>query len=414
MNSLQTQKKRIVITGVGPVTSAGVGITDFSKTLTEPRELSREINLFDVAHHASKRAFYITDFNVEKYLRSRKTYLDRSSEFALASANLAITDAGLEVKSLKELKAGLFLGTAFGSMETEHLFYRDVITKGPKFAKPILFPHAYPNTAISLLAIEYGLDGSHDNFASGMVSAGYAVMEAFDLLREGRLKIALVGGYDALSEPVLTGYEMVEMLSPGTSGIEKCAPCDVNRNGFILGEGAGMLVLEDAEFAMSRNAKIYAELAGVVASVVSDSSNKLNTELMIEAIQSFIDEVGINPAEIDLYLANANGSITLDLIEMQTLSKIMPDVPISTIKPITGETLGASAVLQVIAASNLIQTGIVPPILNLYKPDVEGLNYIQSRPCQRNIRLVVTSTIDPGGAITLFAIKSFSSSKHDM
>lgn len=411
MNSLQTQKRQIVITGLGPVTSAGIGITDFSQALAQPRELSREINLFDVSYHASKKAVYITDFNVEKYLRSRKTYLDRSSEFALASANLAITDAGVEVNTLKKLEAGLFFGTAFGSMQTEHLFYRDVISKGPKFAKPILFPHAYPNTAISLLAIEYGLDGFHDNFASGMASAGYAIMEAFDLLREARLKIALVGGCEALSEPVLTGYEMVGMLSPGTSGIEKCAPCDISRNGFILGEGAGMLILEDAEFAISRNARIYAELAGVVVGVVSDSSSKLNTALMIEAIQSLIDETGINPAEIDLYLANANGSIILDLIEMQTLSKIMPDVAISTIKPMIGETLGASAVLQLITACSLIQIGIVPPILNLDKPEVEGLNYIQTTPRQHKLRTVVTSTVDPGGAITLFILKSFSPKK---
>ena len=402
-----SQHRTVVITGVGPVTAAGIGIANFSATLANPHELSREITFFDVSSHTSKKAFYITDFNVENYLRSRKTYLDRSSEFALASANLAISDAGLEVTSLKERKAGLFFGTAFGSINTASLFYSDVIKKGPKFAKPILFPHAYPNTAISLLAIEYGIDGFHDNFASGIVSAGYAILEAFDLIREGRLKIALAGGCDALSEHVLTMYEQTGMLSSTINGKELCLPCDINRNGFMLGEGAGMIVLEDAESAMVRNARIYAELAGAVTGVVSDpTTDQLNPQLMIKALQLLIDKSKIKPAEIDLYLANANGSIIADLIEMQTIASLMPDVAISTVKPLTGETCGASAVLQVITGCSLLQNEVVPHILNLNKPEVEKLFYIRNAPQHRKLKLVVTCTIDPGGAVTLFALKS--------
>jgi len=238
-------ERRVAITGAGPVSAIGTGREMFFAALADGESGVAPLTLFDVE---GVTAAEIADFNVEDYLETPKTYLDRSSEFAFAAASLAIEDAGLDVDNIDRPRTGLTLGSAYGSLGTMELFFRDVLDKGPKFAKPFLFPHTYPNTAISLLAIEYGLTGPHLNFAAGHVSAANAVIAGYDMIRAGQADMVLAGGYESLSEALLKAYTLADAPDPG--------------DGIAIGEGAGIVVLEELEHANAREVHIYAELAG--------------------------------------------------------------------------------------------------------------------------------------------------------
>ena len=237
-------ERRVTITGAGPVSAIGIGREAVFDALHERRGGIGPVSLFEIE---GMQAAEIKDFDVEEHLETPKAYLDRSSEFAFAAVSLALEDAGLDVDDIDKPRTGLILGSAYGSLGTMELFFRDVLDKGPKFAKPFLFPHTYSNTAISLIAIEYGLTGPHLNFACGYVSAANAIIAGYDLIRAGRADIVLAGGYESLSEALLKAYALEDAPEPD--------------NGIAIGEGAGIVILEELEHANAREAHVYGEVA---------------------------------------------------------------------------------------------------------------------------------------------------------
>jgi len=393
-------KHRVVITGAGPVSAAGIGYRAFGDALRAGRSGIREVSLFDSAPYRSRCAAEIEDFDVTDYLESEKTYLDRSSELAFAALRLAIEHAGLDPRKPEGRGAGLVLGSAYGSLETMTLFFADFLEKGPRRVKPILFPHAYANTAISLLAIEYGLDGFHLNVSAGLVSAGCALLAGFDAVRAGRVPAVFAGGYEAFNETLFAGFDGLGVLSPGNGAAEVCAPFDCGRNGWILGEGSGVLVLEEREHARRRGARILGEILG--AGMAAGASGKAGDPNGIPtAMRMAIEDAGGTAAEIDFVCASANGSPALDRLEAEAIAALpgrRPGLCVSSIKSVTGETLGAGGALQAIAALAAMETGTVPPTVNLRTPD--GGNDLAFACCAENreLRRTLVNAVDPGGS----------------
>ena len=338
-------ERRVAVTGAGPVSAIGIGCEAFFDALKNARSGLAPISLFALD---GLPVGGITDFNVEDYLETPKAYLDRSSEFAFAAMNLAMADAGLDTDSPARRRTGLVLGSAYGSLGTMELFFNDVLDKGARFAKPFLFPHTYSNTAISLLAIEYGLTGPHLNFASGYVSAANAIIAGYDLVRAGRADIVLAGGYESLSEAMLKGY-----LAGGVLRSDAAR----EHGGMIPGEGAGIVVLEELEHARAREAHVYAELTGAgMRSGAHISSGNTAAESLAAVMSAALG--GSRPGCIS---AAANGYPRLDAAEATaiaaTLGRNSDDVPVSNIKSMIGETMGAAAALQAIAALHLLEAG---------------------------------------------------------
>jgi len=396
-------RRSVVITGAGPVSALGLGREAFREALRNGTDGVDEITMFDAEPYGVTRAAEIPDFDVDEYLVGRKTYLDRASEIAFAATALAVRDARLELAELDRSRLALAVGSAAGSQETSALFFEDYLAKGPRFVKPILFPHTYSNTAGSLLAIEYKLDGPHLNFASGLVSSGLALTAAVDLIRQGRADAALAGGYEALSEVIVAGYALTGDLAANGEH-RAAAPFGLGRTGFVLGEAGAMLVLEEQAHARSRGAEIRAEVLGVgMASGPAVSRDAAGaSHQAARAMGSALDAAGLPPAELGCLLAGANGSRRLDAVEAEAIDCLFGQTggpAVTAIKSMTGEPLGAGAAIQVAAALECLTHNFIPAILNLERPDPDvHLDLVLGRTLVKDVKSAMVNALDPGGA----------------
>ena len=392
--------KRIVITGSGPVTAIGCGRETFFDALIKGQTGITPVSLFSTENLNSQMAAEIRNFDVEEYLETPKAYLDRSSELSFAAIALAMEDADLDPEYVASSHAGILLGSAYGSMGTMNRFFSDFTKKGPRFVKPILFPHTYSNTAISLLAIEYNLTGVHLNFASGFIASADAILAGYDLIKLGRTNLVFAGGYESINDTLFRAYDQSGILSSNKRGNEHCAPFDNDRNGTIIGEAGAILVLEELEHAKERGAHIYGEITGC------GTAGNGPTTTMKQAIQSSTNK------PIDCIFASANGSPENDekeaLAIMSILQNKSDNTPITAIKSITGETMGAGAALQIISALGTLENGIIPPTANLNSPqDNFNLNFVQNKAIKKEVQSILSNSCDPKGASIAFHLTQY-------
>jgi 3-oxoacyl-[acyl-carrier-protein] synthase II len=352
--------KRVLITGVGPVSAVGIGREAFTEGLRRGQSGVGPITAFPTDRLAVKQAAEVRGFDVRDYLETEKPYLDRASQFAFAAMSLALEDANLDLKRMDRSSIGLLLGSALGCLGSVQLFFNDFIEKGPRFVKPIIFPHTYANTTISLLAIEYGLEGYHLAFASGATSAAGALAQGYDLIRTGRLRMALAGGVDALSPMRLRWTAPSPARSDAAQGSadgEAAVPPP--------GEGAGILVLEEAEQARQRGANVYGEILGVgltggdIAKAMRLACGNLNVRT-ISAAGTSPNVVVAAVSAASLGARTGETPVTtqrewaFDEAEARAICDFRgtraAEVSIVRLKPLLGETLGADAALRAIAA----------------------------------------------------------------
>lgn len=406
--------KRAVITGMGPVSAVGVGADDYLAALLEGRSGIAPVQTFDTAKYPSKCGGEIRGFQVKPFLQSEKTYLDRHSEFALASVSLALRNACLDPAGEDPARIGIVMGTAFGCLATMRLFYEGVVEKGPRLAKPVLFPHAYANTSISLAAIEFGIKGPHAAVTSGAAASAEALLYALDLIRSGRAEVVLAGGAEALSAVLFEGYLQAGLLAPQAGGPELACPFDRRAGGMVLGEGAAMLALEEANHATRRGAKIYGELAGGSMTGVDFSCDANGGgEAVARAMAQAIADARTDSSEVGYICAAANGDPRLDGAEaggiLTFLGNNNSTVPVSSIKSMIGETLGAGGALQTIAAAGVIATGRIPPTVNFesFPPYMAGFN-VSARPSVQPVALALVNSIDRGGSVVSLVLRKYS------
>jgi 3-oxoacyl-[acyl-carrier-protein] synthase II len=369
--------KRAAITGLGPVTAIGIGREAFFAAIAECRGGVRE------EADGLGRAARIRDFDVADYLESRKNYLDRASELAFAAVSLALEDADLDPARLDRSRTGLLMGSALGNPGTAGLFFADYARKGPRFVKPVLFPHTYSNTTISLIAIEYGLSGYHVNFASGAVSSGCAIVGALDLITEGRADIVLAGGFE-------TPCDLVAPLARSKAWDS------------IPGEGAGMIVLEDMDRAVARKARVYGELAG--AGMTAGFR-------IADAMRMALSAAGLSAGELDLVSAGVGAGADVDGRELAALDALFFGTvkpPIAGLKTMTGETLGASGALQMCGAIAAMEGGFVPPVpASARGAPGDERNFVAGSGLRKSIRRVLLSNIDRGGSAVSLVVREF-------
>ncbi|MBA4387922.1 MAG: hypothetical protein C0404_08065 [Verrucomicrobia bacterium] len=401
------QKRRIAITGLGPLAATGTGRDDFGKAVLSGRTGVKPVSLFDVSASRAKLAALVENFDVGPYLPSPKTYLDRHSELAFGAMSLALKDSGIDPANFDRSDAGLFFGTAYGNMETARLFFSDFLEKGPRFVKPVLFPHAYSNTTASLLAMDYGLSGYHVNFSSGWVSSALAMLQAYDMIRHGRLNLAFTGGCDIVNQALFAGLDRERRLGTASAVESLRGPYDANRSGFVPGDGAAIVVLEEYGRAVARGAHIAGELAG--CSVVNSPGGP-TAPASLRAMSSAIAEADLGPGDIDLVVGHASGDKAIDAVELEAISSLAKEagrtLTAFSIKTIVGETTGAAGALQVCTAAALISAGLIPAIYGLRTPEAAAGVLLPTEPVAGPIRAVLVNSMDPGGSIVSFVIKS--------
>jgi 3-oxoacyl-[acyl-carrier-protein] synthase II len=401
--------KRVVVTGLGVVSATGNDIAAFWNNIIEGNSPATPITRFNPEKFKTNFAAEITGFKVSDHLdRNEIKRSDLYTQYALIAAGQAIKDSGFDVNTVSPFDIGVILGTAQGGMETFEQQYREFATSGfePHF-NPFFIPKTLVNMASGIISIKYGYMGINFSTASACASANTAIMDAFNYIRFGKAKIIITGGSDApISEASIGGYNSLKALSTRNHEPKKASrPFDVERDGFVMGEGAGILILEEYEHAKARGAHIYAEVGG--AAMTSDAYHITATHPegkgAIHGMKLALQDAGLNANDIHYVNAHATSTPVGDISEAKAIKAVFGDndnLHISATKSITGHLLGAAGAIESIVAIKAITDGVVPATLNTTTIDPgvpAGLNIVIKESIDKKIDAALSNTFGFGG-----------------
>jgi 3-oxoacyl-[acyl-carrier-protein] synthase II len=371
--SIQVIMEKIVITGIGCVSAIGASYGELGAKLLEGASGVRALSLFDGEGLGCRQAAEVPELDFKSLLPGIDVKAaDRTTLFSLLATKLALDHAGLNLEEIDRSRVAVVIGTAQSSFAACAKFYQEFFEGGAWQVSPITFANTPINVPTARVAMYFGLQGPNTTISNGQTSSLKALAYACDLIRLGQADIVLAGGAESLSKEKHLAYQTTRALSgQKRSPQERCAPFDANRNGLVLGEGAAMFVLQSLERAKTTAAPVRMEISGF-GSGWHRQSDPCGRALVI-AMERALEDARLSPQDIDLVLANANGSIAGDGLEAKALrsffGKDCPDLSVSSIKAATGELRGAAGAMQTAAAAIAIEADQAPPTLNLKRPD---------------------------------------------
>ena len=397
--------KRVVVTGIGLLTPLGRGVPCNTEALKNGKTGIGHIKSFDTSRHKSSLGAEVDNSLIDEDFSE---YADRASMLLLASCRDAIKSAALEINEEKGLEAQIILGTTLGGMLSGQEYHRNLLRGKEK--KAIILRDSLACHQAPYIANKLNLTGEalvvNNACASGLNAIGYA----FNRIRSGNATITIAGGYDTMSDFTHAGFSSLELVTSG-----KCQPFDKNRSGLVLGEGAGILILEEMNQALRRKANILAEIIGYGQSSDAYHITKPDPEALgaSRAITMAINDAKIFPEEIDYVNAHGTGTIANDSMEAKALhlalGKHGVKVPVSSTKPMTGHLLGAAGSVEVIFSIIAINNSIIPENLNYETPDPEcKLNIVTGGIKNRKLNTVLSNSFGFGGSNSAMLIKRFS------
>lgn len=393
---------RVVVTGLGILSPIGVGKDAFLENCLQGTSGIKPIQRFDVSPYRSRLGAELPPIDFKNFIKpANLRRMDRIGKIVVSSVKLALDDSGLDLSKEDPHRLGISIGTGLGSSDTVDQFFRSLLKEGPGGATPLLFQTAVPNAITSHCSIEYGFKGVTLTFSHKETSTEMAIAFAYHLIKEGRADVILAGGGDELSEPLYHVYSMLGALSPKRGkGLEGMRPFDKNRNGIVLGEGSGVIVLETREHAERRGARIYAEIGGVGFSGSPDHLLKydLKGDSIAEAISLAVKDL----SSVDYISASANSTVELDRAEARAIQKVFgrraKEVPVSSLKSMIGEFDGSGGIRACAVALSLYN-GFIPPTLGTQEIDPQcDLNVILDQPQKMEIRSALLNACSTGGS----------------
>ena len=409
-------KRRVVITGLGAVTPIGNNVKDFWNGIKEAKCGIDEITLFDSSKQKVHFAAEVKNFNPEERMDKKSARrLDRFSQFAVYAAKEAWENSGLDVETEDVEKIGLVIGSGIGGLNTMEKEIGNCIQKGPDRVAPMYIPTAILNMAVGNVAIQLGVKGESIAISTACASATHCIGEAFRHIRHGYEDIVIAGGTEASITPSgIAGFANIKALAMSNDKNRASIPFDKERNGFVMGEGAGILILEELEHAKKRGAKIYAEIIGYGAS--SDAyhitSPAPNGEGGARALKKAIKDSEINPE--DLTYINAHGTSTHlnDICETMAIKSVLGDnyknVAVSSTKGNTGHLLGAAGGVEAIVCVKAIEDNFIPPTINYKVPDDEcDLDIVPNKGRKQVVKYAASNSLGFGGHNSTIIFKKY-------
>jgi 3-oxoacyl-[acyl-carrier-protein] synthase II len=410
-------KKRIVITGIGVITPIGTGKEAYSSALREGRSGITRVTYFDPSEFSSQIAGEVKGFNPEDYIdKKRARRMDKFVQFAVAAAKMAVQDAKLDMSVEDKFRVGTIIASGIGGIATIENEYRAYLEKGPRRVSPFLIPMEIINMASGEVAIDHGFKGPNYAVTSACASTNNAVGDALRLMRYGDADVMITGGSEAgVTHLGLAGFCSARALSSRNDQPEKASrPFDKNRDGFVMGEGAGIVVLETLEHARARGAHIYAELCGYGATDDAFHMTAPDPEGLAatRAIQNAIEDAGISPDEVDYINAHGTSTLLNDKIETMVIKKVFGEraykIPVSSTKSMTGHLLGAAGAIELIATLLCMRDGFIHPTINYETPDPEcDLDYVPNKARESAINCFVSNSLGFGGHNAVILVKKF-------
>ena len=405
---------RVVVTGLGIVSSIGVGKEEFWKNCLQGVSGIKPIRGFDVSSYRSRLGGQLPEIDFKAFIKpANLRRMDRIGKIMVSAVRLALDDSRLDLGKEDSNRMGISIGTGLGSSDTVDQFFRSLLKDGPTGAAPLLFQTAVPNAITSHCSIEYGLKGVNVTFSHKETSTEMAMAYAYHLLKEGRIDIVLAGGGDELSEPLYHVYSMLGALSPGRrGGLERMRPFDRDRNGMVLGEGSGILVLETLEHAEKRGAKIYAEVGGV--GITGSKDGLLQYDLQGDSIARALSLAAEEPSTVDYISAAANSTLDLDQAETLAIKKVFKErakeISVSSLKSMLGEFDGSGGIRACGVALSLYH-GMIPPTIGTEHLDPAwDLNVVLHQSQKRPIRSALLNGCSNGGSNISILFKQYASS----
>lgn len=411
--------KRVAVTGLGCITPFGIGRHALFDALSAGRSAVSLVSSFDTSEFKTKIAAEIKDFDPDPYFpKSETRRMDRFTQFAAVAAKDALLDAEIDLNHLDKSRAGIVLGSGFGGIATTLEQHKNLLERGAKRVSPMCVPMMIPNMAAGNLAILFGLRGPNETISTACASSSHAIAAAFRMIQSGKADLMICGGSEAPVNPlILAAFSSMNALSKRNGEPEKASrPFDKERDGFVLGEGAGILVLESFEHALSRNAEIYAEIAGAGSSadayhITSPDPDGLGAA---SAMRAALADAGITPDKISAVTAHGTGTVANDPTETKALKSVLGEhaykIPVNSIKSMLGHALGAAAALEAVAAVSSMMTGLIPPTINLDSPDPEcDLDYVPNVARKAELKYVMTDSFGFGGQNSVLIFRSLRS-----
>ena len=413
-------ERRVVITGIGVVTPVGNDLQTFWENIKKGVSGIGNVTHYDTTEFDCKIAGEVRGFNPVDHFKNPKDArrTDRYTQFAVAASKMAINDAGIDPATYADpTRFGVIVGSGIGGLKTLEDQHTVLMTKGPSRISPFMIPMMINNMASGIISIEHGLSGPNFATVSACATACHAIGEAWRMIRYGEADAFLAGGAEATITPLgMAAFSAMKALSVRNDEPERASrPFDKDRTGFVMGEGAGVIVLEELEHAVKRGARIYCELVGygLTADAYHMSSPLPNHEQAQRSMRIALAGAEINPNEVDYVNAHGTSTPVGDLAEVRAIKAVFGDhakdgLLVSSTKSMTGHLLGAAGAVEMAACILAMKEGIVPPTINLENPDTEcDLDFVPNKAREQKVKVVVNNSFGFGGHNATLVAKEF-------
>ena len=408
--------RRVVVTGVGLVTPLGIGLEKTWKALCAGESGIARITRFDPTDYPTQIAGEVKDFDPAAFIEKKEIKkMDLFIHFAVGAAQLAVEDAGLKVTSENAERVGVYIGSGIGGLSSIETYHKVLQDKGPDRVSPFFIPMTIINLASGQVAIRLGAKGPNSCAVTACATGNNCIGDAFRLIQRGDADIMVAGGTEAAVTPLgVAGLGAARALSRRNDEPTRASrPFDRDRDGFVLGEGAGVLVLEELGLATRRGAKIYAEIVGygMTADAYHITAPPDNGEGAVRCMELVIRDAGV--AKEDIGYINAHGTSTFaDKVETMAIKQVFGErayrIPVSSTKSMTGHLLGAAGGIEAAFSVLAIHRGLLPPTINLEHPDPEcDLDYVPCRARETSVHVVLSNSFGFGGVNACLLFKKF-------
>jgi len=409
--------RRVVITGMGVVSPVGSTVEKFWENLTAGKSGIGRITKFDTEGYPVQIAGEVKDFDPLEYFdRKEVRRTDPFIQFAVGAAVQAVKEAGLEESDVDKTRVGVLIGSGIGGLTTIEEQHRILLEKGPRRISPFCVPMEIINMASGLVSIRFGYKGPNISVVTACATGTHAIGEAYRTIQYGDADVMVAGGAESCITPLaVAGFAAAKALSTRNDEPEKASrPFEKNRDGFVMGEGAGIVVLEELEHAKRRGAKILAEVVGYGTSgdAYHMTAPAPEGEGAARAMANALKDAGIKPEDIDYINAHGTSTKFNDLFETMAIKRVFGDyaykVKISSIKSMIGHLLGAAGGVEVVSSVMTLQTGVIPPTINYEEPDPEcDLDYTPNEAVKADVRYVLKNSFGFGGTNACLVLKRY-------
>ncbi len=409
--------RRVVVTGMGLITPVGIGTEQSWSALCAGKSGISEITRFDASEHQTRIAAEVRGFNAEDFLPKKEA---RRSElfisYAMAATRMALEDARLQINSANSNRVGVVTGCGLGGLGIMEDTILNVATKGPKRVSPFFIPMMIGNMAPGMISIHFGAKGPNLSIATACAAGAHAIGDSFKMIQRGGADAMITGGTEAVvSATAVAGFNAMKALSTRNDDPQKASrPFDRDRDGFVIGEGSGILILEALDYALERGAPIYAELAGygLTGDGYHMTSPCPDGDGAVRCMQAALDDAGIAAAQVDYINAHGTSTELNDLYESRAVKTVFKDhaykVAISSTKSMTGHLLGGAGGIETVFSALSVYHDIIPPTIN-YENQAEecDLDYVPNVARQAPVNVAMTNSFGFGGTNATLILKKY-------